>query len=55
MSSAIIWINIVLVDLLMIFSTDCFNTIFDQFMLNTLYSDPFNFSGRAQESLHGQE
>ena len=43
----------VLVNLLMIYSADCFNRIFDLFMLNTLYSDPFIFIGRAQEILHG--
>ena len=53
MSSALIRINIVLVNLLRIYYADCFNRIFDLFILNTLYSNPFNFSGRAQESLHG--
>ena len=42
----------VLVNVLMIYSADCFNRIFDLFMLNTLYTDPFIFIGRAQERLH---
>ena len=46
--------NIVLVNLLRICSADCFNRIFNQFIWNVLYSDPFVFSGRAQESLHGE-